>query len=67
MLYEVIANAEDAKANNMIILLDERDHKDFGGLVSPEFEDQSGPALVIFNSQSRCVSLHFFSLSDPSL
>lgn len=52
MFYEVIANAEDARASNMIILLDERSHKDKGHLVSPEMDDQTGPALLIYNGES---------------
>ncbi|KAK9896543.1 hypothetical protein P389DRAFT_196634 [Cystobasidium minutum MCA 4210] len=49
MMYEVIANAEDAGAHRVVLVLDERDYSDKGALVSPEMADQMGPALLIYN------------------
>lgn len=51
MMYEVIANAEDAGAHRVVLVLDERDYSDKGALVSPEMADQMGPALLIYNGE----------------
>ena len=51
MLYEIIANAEDAGASKLAMILDDRDYSEKGTLVSPDMGDQMGPALLVYNSK----------------
>ena len=48
ILKELLQNADDAKASKMYVILDERTHEG-GRLLSEEWQDLQGPALLVWN------------------
>jgi hypothetical protein len=49
ILTEMIQNADDAGANEFVVILDDTQHKD-QSLFSPKMKEHQGPALYIFNN-----------------